>query len=50
MEINNKLTSGAHWNVRTLEDRLRLGNAPWGDYAKAAVSIAAAMKQLGFTN
>ncbi|MGE0808796.1 MAG: DNA ligase D [Burkholderiaceae bacterium] len=42
----DKLTGGAHWNVRTVDDRLRLGNSPWDGYDKAAVSIAQAMKQM----
>lgn len=44
-----KLTSGAHWNIRTVDERLRQGNAPWEGYGKAAMSIAAAMKLLGYT-
>ncbi|KWT95181.1 MULTISPECIES: DNA ligase D [Pseudomonadota] len=43
-----KLTSGAHWNIRTVDDRLRQGNAPWDGYDKAAVSISAAMRRLGY--
>ncbi|MGE4341370.1 MAG: ATP-dependent DNA ligase, partial [Pigmentiphaga sp.] len=43
-----KLTSGTHWNVRTVDERLRLGNSPWEGYGKAAVAIATAMKRLGF--
>ncbi|RYF62333.1 MAG: ATP-dependent DNA ligase, partial [Comamonadaceae bacterium] len=42
------LTSGAHWGVRTVDARLRQGNAPWEGYGRAAVSMASAMKQLGF--
>lgn len=45
----SKLTSGAHWNIRTVDERLRQGNAPWDGYDKAAVSIAAAMKRLGYS-
>ena len=41
-----KLTSGAHWTVATVDERLRLGNTPWEGYAEAAVSITAAMKRL----
>ena len=40
------LTSGAHWTVRTVEQRLRTGNAPWKGYAAAAQSLAAARKAL----
>ena len=43
-----KLTGGAHWSIRTVDERLRLGNAPWEGYDKAAASISAAMKRLGY--
>ncbi len=42
------LTSGAHWTVASAQDRLSIGNAPWGGYDKSAVSITAAMKKLGY--
>ena len=42
------LTSAAHWNLRNVEDRLAVGNAPWEGYGDAAVSLSAAMKALGF--
>jgi bifunctional non-homologous end joining protein LigD len=42
-----KVSSGAHWNVRNIHTRLDKGNEPWGDYAKQAVSLAAAMRILG---
>lgn len=42
------LTSGAHWTVRTVEERLNKGNAPWDGYAQAAVSLTAAMKAMGY--
>jgi bifunctional non-homologous end joining protein LigD len=42
------LTGGAHWSVHTVGQRLRKGNAPWDGYDKAAVSLAPAMRQLGF--
>ncbi len=41
------LTSGAHWTVQSVDQRLRKGNAPWKGYDKAAVSLAAPMRQLG---
>ncbi len=41
------LTGGAHWTVRSVEERLHLGNTPWKAYDTAAVSIRAAMKRLG---
>lgn len=42
------LTSSAHWTVRTVDERVATGNTPWEGYDKAAVSLGAAMKQLGF--
>ena len=42
-----QLTSGAHWTVRNLEERLRVGNAPWAGYDQAAVSMAPARRRLG---
>jgi bifunctional non-homologous end joining protein LigD len=42
------LTSAAHWNVRNIDQRLRVGNGPWDGYREAAVSLTAAMKALGF--
>lgn len=44
----DSLTSGAHWTIRTVEQRLAIGNSPWSGYAKAATSITGAMKKLGF--
>ena len=41
-----KLTSGAHWTVQSVEQRLRIGNGPWQGYATAAVSLTVAMKAL----
>jgi bifunctional non-homologous end joining protein LigD len=43
-----KITSGAHWTVPSVEQRLRIGNGPWEGYATAAVSLTAAMKALGY--
>jgi bifunctional non-homologous end joining protein LigD len=40
--------SGDQWNVRNVHTRLDKGNAPWEGYAKAARTLAAAMKQLRF--
>ena len=42
------LTSAAHWNVQTIEERLAVGNTPWQGYREAAVSLGPAMKMLGF--
>ncbi|QHE86734.1 DNA ligase D [Hydrogenophaga sp. BPS33] len=41
-----KLTGGAHWTVRSVDERLRKGNAPWEGYDKAAVSLGKAMRLL----
>ncbi|HSV54481.1 MAG TPA: DNA ligase D [Burkholderiaceae bacterium] len=41
------LTSGAHWTVKTVDQRLQIGNDAWHGYAAAARSIASAMKALG---
>ncbi|WP_036166281.1 DNA ligase D [Massilia sp. 9096] len=43
-----QLTSGAHWTVRTVGERLEAGNTPWADYAKSATTLTKAMKTLGF--
>ncbi|WP_021028207.1 DNA ligase D [Comamonas sp. B-9] len=43
----HQVSSGAHWGLRSIDARFRQGNAPWDGYAKAAVSITAAMKLLG---
>jgi bifunctional non-homologous end joining protein LigD len=42
------LRGGDHWTVATVHTRLDHGNEPWADYAKSAVSITKAMKQLGY--
>jgi len=42
-----QVSGGAHWGIQSIEARFRKGNAPWAGYAKAAVSITAAMKRLG---
>jgi bifunctional non-homologous end joining protein LigD len=42
------ITGGAHWTVRTVDQRLRQGNAPWDGYARAAVSLTGAMRLLGY--
>jgi len=43
-----ELTSGAHWTVSSVQERLAEGNAPWADYARSATTLAKAMKALGF--
>jgi bifunctional non-homologous end joining protein LigD len=44
----SELTSGAHWTVKTVEERLEVGNAPWADYAKSATTLTKAMKALRY--
>ena len=43
----DQLSGGAHWTLRTIEERLRIGNAPWEGYDQAAVGLSGAMKRLG---
>ncbi len=42
------LKAGDQWNIRNIHTRLDQGNDPWAGYAKAATSLAAAMKALDF--
>ena len=42
------LTSGAHWSVGSVGERLTVGNAPWQAYAKKRQTLARAMRKLGF--
>ncbi|WP_434648082.1 DNA ligase D [Achromobacter piechaudii] len=42
----DKLSSGAHWTISNIHERLDVGNAPWDDYAPQAVGPA--MDALGF--
>ncbi|MDQ1829345.1 DNA ligase D [Massilia scottii] len=42
------LKSGAQWTVQNVHTRLDHGNEPWAGYAKAAKTLTAAMKKLGF--
>ena len=37
-----------HWNIRNAHTRLDAGNQPWDGYARAAKSLTAAMKTLGY--
>ncbi|KRC00458.1 ATP-dependent DNA ligase [Hydrogenophaga sp. Root209] len=43
------LRAGDHWNIRSLQERLPTGNAPWRDYARSARSLTSPMKLLGYT-
>lgn len=42
------LTSGAHWHVQNIGERLALGNQPWDSYAASAKSLTSAMKRMDF--
>lgn len=42
------LRGGDHWRVATVQQRLDKGNAPWDSYARAARSLGAAMRALGY--
>lgn len=41
------LRAGDHWSVKTIHERLEVGNAPWAGYARAARSLTSAMSALG---
>ncbi len=43
------LRGGDHWTIRNAQARLDEGNRPWDGYAKAAKTLKAAMKTLGWT-
>jgi bifunctional non-homologous end joining protein LigD len=43
-----QIDSGAHWNVRNVQARLALGNAPWDGFAASRQTLARAMKALAF--
>jgi len=43
------LRGGDQWTVATAHTRLDVGNAPWADYAKAAVDLAPAIKAIGLS-
>ncbi len=42
------LKSGDHWTVKTVHERLAVGNTPWDGYAKSAVGLARPMQRLGW--
>jgi bifunctional non-homologous end joining protein LigD len=42
------LRGGDHWSVKTVHERLDIGNAPWIGYARAARSLTSAMSTLGY--
>ena len=43
-----ELTSGSHWTVDTLQERIETGNAPWQAYAASARPLGQAMKAMGY--
>jgi bifunctional non-homologous end joining protein LigD len=42
------LKAGDQWTIKNAHTRLDRGNEPWSGYAKAAKSLTAAMKKMGF--
>lgn len=42
------IKAGDQWNVKNAHTRLDRGNEPWAGYAKAAKTLTAAMKKMGF--
>jgi bifunctional non-homologous end joining protein LigD len=43
------LRGGDHWSVKTVHERLHVGNEPWAGYAKAARGLSAAMSTLAYS-
>ena len=43
------ITGAAHWTVRTIDDRLAQGNAPWTSYDQSAQNLDHAMTILGYS-
>lgn len=42
------LRGGDHWSVKTVHERLDIGNDPWIAYARAARGLGSAMSTLGY--
>jgi bifunctional non-homologous end joining protein LigD len=42
------LRGGDHWSVKTVHERLDVGNDPWASYARASRSLTSAMSALGY--
>jgi len=40
------VSSGAHWHISNVSERLRVGDGPWRGYGKAAISLGSATKTL----
>ncbi len=43
-----ELTSGAHWTLATVGERLKEGNRPWAAMAKQRAGLSAQMRRLGY--
>ncbi|MGI4777973.1 MAG: DNA ligase D [Janthinobacterium lividum] len=41
------LASGAHWKLRSVLERLSVGNSPWADYEKQRRGLAQPMRKIG---
>ncbi|MEJ7928534.1 DNA ligase D [Ramlibacter sp. AN1015] len=44
-----ELTGGAHWTVRTVQQRLARGNTPWDGYDAQRADLREPMRKLGFS-
>jgi bifunctional non-homologous end joining protein LigD len=42
------LRGGDHWSLKTIHERLDIGNEPWSGYARTARGLTAAMSTLGY--
>ncbi len=42
----SRVTGGAHWSLANIDERLRIGNGPWLDYAGAAVDLDEAIGRI----
>ncbi|RZI75004.1 MAG: DNA ligase D [Variovorax sp.] len=42
------LTSGAHWTLANIGERVKEGNRPWAAMAKQRAGLSAAMRRLGY--
>jgi bifunctional non-homologous end joining protein LigD len=42
----SRVTGGAHWQLANIDERLRIGNGPWQEYAGSAVRLEAAIERL----
>ena len=42
------LRGGDQWSVKTVHERLDIGNEAWSEYARAARGLASAMSALGY--